>query len=149
MKVFLLLLLLVSFAFNGCGPEEEESNRPKPRKTDTKQVKQDPEDNSSKTTPSTPAPSLTLIERYNKLKPLAPAPDISQTTVCTKTGQTKNIIFYEYSSSQPLGTTLLCDWLENGTMQHFASFEKDYCRKEVQKRIEELKKESYTCSTQQ
>ena len=156
MRVFFLaLLLLVVFTFNnGCGPEEEDNKRPKRRNTDTQQIKQDPEDNSSKTTPSTtlptPSQAQALRERYNKLKSLAPAPDISQTTVCTKTEQTtKNITSNEYSSSQPLGTALLCDWLENETMRNFATFNKNFCREKAQEKIEELKKEGYTCSTQQ
>lgn len=145
----------------GCGDEEPDNTRP--RAGDSSGTTQGQSDGSGQPAPATPppAPSDTTtpppqnpyhVERYNKeLKPNAPEPGSTKTTTCTKEGESnKVIIVYEYFLSQPpppvAGTALMCDWLEDGKMQHFATVERDFCGKRAQERIDELKKEGYSCT---
>lgn len=154
----ILFFVFITLSLTGCGDEESDNTRP--RTGDSSGITQGQSDGSANPTPTvTTPPSDTTttpqnpyhVERYNKeLKPDAPAPDSTKTTTCTKAGESdKVIVVNEYFISQPpppvAGTALMCDWLENGTMRHFATVERSFCSKKAQEKIDELKKEGYSC----
>ncbi len=153
-----LFFSLFIFSLTGCGDGEPENTRPKGNGAAEATGGQDdgsepqPAPKPTTTPTTTPVQNPYHVERYNKeLKPNAPAPDSTVTTTCTKEGQTDKVqVVNEYFKSQPpppiAGSALMCDWLESGTMRRFATVERDYCTKKAQERIDELKKEGYTCT---
>ena len=153
----LLFFVFITISFTGCG-EEPKSSRPETSDDSETSHSGNPP---KPTLPATTSPTKTLtppaqnpyhVERYNKeLKPKAPKPDSTKTTICTKSGSPNTVIVvYEYFLSQPppeiAGTALMCDWLENKKMQHFATVERNFCSKKAQERITELKKTGYSCT---
>ena len=152
-----LFFLFITLSLVGCGDEEPDNTRPKGNgATGATEGQGDGSEPTPTPTPSTgtttPTQNPYHVERYNKeLKPSAPDPDSTETTTCTKDGQTDKVqVVNEYFKSQPpppiAGSALMCDWLENGVMRRFATVERDYCNNKAQEIIDELKTKGYSCT---
>ena len=155
MKFFLIFLLSVFFLY-GCG-DPEDNGRPQQlpatnstgTSTGTAGTGADETDETNSLIEERNRQRAQAIEKYNViLKPEAPLPVSTKTTVCTKGDKSINLEVNEYIEDITIpgnGNDLLCDFLIDGNIDKFATVEGEYCTKEATKKMDKLKVEGYTC----
>ncbi len=148
-KYIFFSILISSFLLYGCGPEEDNGQEPPPADDSQSTTDNDTEDDD--TNPLIEAHNrqrAQFLEKYHKiLKPNAPLPVKIYKTTCTKESTSINIVVNVYTEDPTPGNgrELLCDFLEDGNMERFATVEKNHCGIKAEERIDKLKQEGYSC----